>query len=315
MRKDVVPKPSQDVVPRLSIVHQPTHPTAYEQAVDYFIVAKEAQRCTPATLKHYRWTLEYFGTWLAEQGVTDPTRITAHHIRLFLNYLQSRDFTDHTVSDFARVIKTWCRFLVAEELLSANPFAKVTMPRLDKRIMPAFEQEDVRKLLAACDADGQARILVLLDTGVRVSEFVALDVGDVDLKTGTVRVRQGKGRKDRVVFLGAKAKTALRKHLILRGDPQPDEPLFPSYRHGRMTVDGMQTWLAKLGVETGVEHCHAHTFRRTFALWSLRSGMNIYALQQIMGHSDLTVLRKYLALVEEDLADAHRQHGAVDSML
>ena len=58
-----------------------------------------------------------------------------------------------------------------------------------------------------------------------------------------------------------------------------------------------------------MEDCHAHTFRRCFALWSLRSGMSIYALQQIMGHSDLTVLRRYLALVEQDLADATSNMG------
>lgn len=66
---------------------------------------------------------------------------------------------------------------------------------------------------------------------------------------------------------------------------------------------------------TGIEHCHPHTFRRTFALWSLRAGMDVYALQVIMGHSDLSMLRKYLALVEKDLEDALRKHGAVDNML
>ena len=78
---------------------------------------------------------------------------------------------------------------------------------------------------------------------------------------------------------------------------------------------GMQRLLYRLGERGGVDHCHPHTFRRTMALWSLRNGMNIFALQQIMGHSDLEVLRKYLALVGQDLEDAHREHGAVDHML
>ncbi len=83
----------------------------------------------------------------------------------------------------------------------------------------------------------------------------------------------------------------------------------------RYTVDGVQSMLARLGERAGVAHCHPHTFRRTFALWSLRAGMNIYALQRLMGHTDLTMLRRYLALVETDLAQAHREHGAVDSTL
>jgi site-specific recombinase XerD len=63
-----------------------------------------------------------------------------------------------------------------------------------------------------------------------------------------------------------------------------------------------------------VEHCNPHTFRRTFALWSLRNGMSIYHLQKLMGHSDLTTLLKYLGLTKEDLKDAHEQYGPADNM-
>ncbi|MBM3323618.1 site-specific integrase, partial [candidate division WOR-3 bacterium] len=71
----------------------------------------------------------------------------------------------------------------------------------------------------------------------------------------------------------------------------------------------------RLGQRAGVSHCTPHTFRRTFALESLRAGMNLVTLAAIMGHADLAMLRRYLALVEHDLADAHAQHGAVDAML
>jgi integrase len=104
-------------------------------------------------------------------------------------------------------------------------------------------------------------------------------------------VRQGKGRRDRVAFLGAKARKALLKYLLTRPDAEPAEPLFPSVRTGeRLKPNGLLLLCRRLGARAGVEHCHPHTFRRTFALWSLRAGMNIYALQQIMGHSDLEVL-------------------------
>ncbi|MCC7354537.1 MAG: site-specific integrase, partial [Anaerolineae bacterium] len=148
------------------------------------------------------------------------------------------------------------------------------------------------------------------------SEFLALDVGDLDVKTGAVRVRQGKGRKDRVTFLGAKARRALLRYIIARGDVLPAAPLWVREDTGeRWDYDAFHYRLRLLGEKAGVKHCTPHTFRRTCALWSLRAGMNIYALQQLMGHSDLTILRRYLALVEEDLEEAHRKHGAVDNML
>ena len=73
--------------------------------------------------------------------------------------------------------------------------------------------------------------------------------------------------------------------------------------------------LERLGNRAGVEHCHPHTFRRTFALWSLRSGMSLYHLQRLMGHEDIAVLRQYLALVDTDLKSAHEKYGAVDCTL
>ena len=73
--------------------------------------------------------------------------------------------------------------------------------------------------------------------------------------------------------------------------------------------------LRRLGQAACVAHCHPHTFRRTFALWSLRAGMNIYALQRMMGHADLQILRRYLALIDDDLRQAHDKHGAVDHVL
>jgi integrase/recombinase XerD len=73
--------------------------------------------------------------------------------------------------------------------------------------------------------------------------------------------------------------------------------------------------LRKLGVAADVQPCNPHCFRRTFALWSVRNGMNLYALQRMMGHSDIAILRRYLALVEADLQEAHARFGAVDNAL
>lgn len=104
------------------------------------------------------------------------------------------------------------------------------------------------------------------------------------------------------------------KYLLPRQAAARD-PLFVARHGGRWTVDGIQSHLAHFGARVGVAHCHPHTFRRTCALWSLRAGMNIYALAALMGHSDLTVLRRYLALVDADLQQAHARHGPVDSAL
>lgn len=305
----------------LSVLPQRS-PSRLSLAYDSFMLSLEAARRSPRTLEYYREKLGPFISWLAESGVTEVAGITADHIRHFLLQREQAGNAPMTVHHYAACIKAWCNFLVVEELLQASPMRKVKMPKLNQEILPAFSPEDVRKLLAAAhDAREKAILLFLLDSGCRLSEFLALNVGDVDVRTGAVRIRLGKGRKDRVAFLGAKARKALAKYLLWRGAPNDDEPFWLLKSPEReLTTERLTRWalraiLDRLARETGVEHCHPHTFRRTFALWSLRAGMNIYALQQIMGHSDLSMLRRYLALVEEDLQEAHRKHGAVDNML
>ena len=81
-----------------------------------------------------------------------------------------------------------------------------------------------------------------------------------------------------------------------------------------MTDSGLRQLLERIGLRAGVAHCHPHTFRRTFALWSLRNGMSIFHLQRLMGHADVTMLRRYLDLLHAGLQTAHAEHGVVDHM-
>ncbi len=286
-------------------------------ALDSFYLDAEARRLTPKTLRYYKQQLGPFLEAVKGQGIREPEGITANHIRSYLVSLEKRGLSSASQHSSARAIRAFCNFLVREELLGKSPMQKVRMPKQEKKIMPAFAPEDVQKILKACKYKRDTAItLFLLDTGCRSSEFVALNVGDVDIKTGAVKIKHGKGRKHRVAFVGAKARKALLKHFMERGDTEPNEALWLSMNTGeRLTDYGLRQLFQRLGKRAGVKHCHPHTFRRSFALWSLRAGMNIYALQQIMGHSDLAILRRYLALVEEDLKEAHKKYGAVDNML
>lgn len=288
-----------------------------EQAFDMFMLDAESRRLTPSTKRFYEQRLGRFFRWSQSQDVFDLNLVSPHLIRSYLVHLQERGLADHTQHAAARAIRTFLNFCVSEEMLSVSPMKKVRMPRLDKRILPAFEPETVKRLLAACENQRDKTIVMfLLDTGCRNAEFIALNAGDVDLKSGTVQIRLGKGRKDRVTYLGATTRKQLMRYYLERGTPGERDPIWLSFNNNqRLTTWGLIQLLGRLGERAEVEHCTPHTFRRTMALWSLRNGMNIYALQRLMGHSDLTVLMRYLALVESDLEDAHRSYGAVDNLL
>lgn len=291
-------------------------PISLDGAYEIFMLDNRARRFTPKTLEFYRCQLQPFFAWCAQRDAARVEGVTPTLIRSYLVSLQERGLKDTSINSAARAIRAFLNFCVREELIVRSPMRKVAMPRIDRRILPALSVEEVDRLLAACRKPrDRAIVLFLLDTGVRSAEFVNLNAGDVDLASGEVRIRQGKGRKDRVTYMGLQSRKELHKCLTRRGALDPAEALWVNASTGaRLTQSGLNQLLGRLGRRAGVAKCNPHSFRRTFALWSLRNGMNIYALARLMGHSDISILTRYLALVDQDLRAAHMQHGAVDSM-
>ena len=173
-----------------------------------------------------------------------------------------------------------------------------------------------------------------MDTGLRATEFASLHVGSIDARSGLVTVF-GKGQKQRQVRVGATARGAIIKMLGYRAEAAPrsgaprsgDAPLRTAYdgltgqevgageRVRSLTMHGIQVLLRRLGERAGVTPCGPHRFRRTFALWCLRDGMDLHSLRVLMGHSTLAVLQRYLALAGEDVERAHAAHSPVDKLL
>ena len=199
-----------------------------------------------------------------------------------------------------------------------NPMLKVKAPKVILDPIEPISIQDVRALLNTCqrgDLIGErdrSLFLFLLDTGARAREACNTNTKDVDLNTGAVMIRYGKGGKTRMVFIGRTTRRAMRAYLRLRHDPCP--ALFISKDEERLTYDGLRQLLdrrakrAQLGNKPKL-----HGFRRAFALNMLRSGVDIFVLQRLMGHSDLQVLHRYLAQNDEDNQLAHMRGSPVDN--
>lgn len=286
-------------------------------ALDIFLLDCEARRLTAGTRQFYRSKLRVFLAWCDDEGVEQLDRLSAHDIRRFLVHIQRRGLSSQYQHNLARAIRAFLNFCVRDELLERSPFDRVQMPRLEKKILQAFSTQDIQQILRHCLSDRDRAIcLFLLDSGVRLSELVALTVDDVNVDTGEVWVRAGKGQKQRTCYIGVRTRKQLKRYLASRDTLWGQAPLFASQATGdALTVSGMVQVMKRLRNRSGVDHCTCHTFRRTFALTCLRNGMNIYVLARLMGHSDITVLRKYLALVEADLQKAHKEFGVIDSLI
>jgi len=287
-----------------------------DTVLEMFLLHQEASHHTPKTLTHYRYTLHNFLAFLHGLNVRTPEVVKPEHIRKFLVDLQQQGKKDTTLHAHARAIKTFFNFLVNEKVLDASPMRGVSMPKLEDKILPPFSHDDVDAILDACKGPfalrNRAIILCLLDSGLRAAEFVSMNVGDVD-KDGLTRVR-GKGQKDRYVRLGAQARKALLRYLSERKDAERGQPLWQG-REGRLTVSGLQQVLRRLGRRADVVPCSPHRFRRTFAIWALREGMNVHHLRAILGHADLQMAQRYLDLVKDDIVEAHTKASPVDNFL
>lgn len=276
-----------------------------------------AKGCTAKTLSTYRQLVRPFVDYLC-QCAADLDSVTPLHIVNYLSRRRERGLSSHTVhTDWqkARAFWNWC---LRMELTTNNPFAKVEPPKKEQVLKRALSPEEVDRILQACEGKewlllrDRALILLLLDTGLRIHEAHALRVGDV---AQDVLVIKGKGGKQRIVHLSAEVRLALRRYLkayqTLRGvHLQADSPLWQGDR-GALTLHGIKLAVRKAGKRAGMT-LGSHQLRRTFATWSLRSGIDLEHLRLLMGHSDYKVLQQYLALVEQDLKRAHEQHSPLN---
>lgn len=288
--------------------------TTLGDAYSAFVLSRQAMGVSPRTLTYYSQQLRPFLDWCDGPNTTTVDAITAGTARAYLVHLQGRGLGHWTQHGAARAIRAFLRFCASDGLIDTAPV--FAMPKVPKTILPAFETAEVDRLLHACLAErDELIVLMLLDTGLRASELCALDGSDIDANTGAVFVRMGKGQKQRTVFLGTHTRRVLARYWRNSGKPGPTMPVWVSAGTGkRLTDSGLRQLLQRLGERANVAHSHPHTYRRTFALWSLRAGMDVHSLAALMGHADIGVLRQYLALTGEDLRRAHQQHSTVDNL-
>ena len=289
------------MVKSLTLVRSAPENLTLSDALESFVADAQARRLTDKTVAYYRFELSRFVAFCDRTALAE---IDGPLIRRYLTTLTKRGLKGSTVHAAARALRAWFRWCVRESLLSDDPMRNVQMPKVERPILPALSVADVETLLAACESvRDRAIILCLLDSGCRAQEFVNLNIADVNKRTGEVTVRLGKGKKSRVTFFGPRSRKELMRYLYGRTVPD-SAPLFVSDRgNHRLTVSGLAQILKRLGQVTGI-HVSPHALRRTCALWCHRKGWRLTEIQRLLGHSDLTVLLRYLDLDSEDVHEA-----------
>lgn len=222
-----------------------------------------------------------------------------------------------TVQTYHCHLRTFFRWLVAEELLAVSPMERIPAPIARPDQVEPFTPDDLRALIAAAEKSKQPRrdkalIYFLLDTGVRAGELVGLQVADLDIPQRHARVL-GKGNKERTVHFEAHTARALWAYLQRQAKTDADHVF--SGQRGPMSVSGLRQCIERLGEAAGVNDAYPHRFRHTFAIEFLRSGGQAFALQHILGHTNSQMTQKYVNFASADIQIQQRRHSPVERLL
>jgi len=298
--------------------------TSLAEDIAAFITDCQARRLSSRTIRRYQEELVAVREWLEGQGIKAVLDIRPEHLRNYLIHLAEEHKRNAGGQHIAyRVIRTFLKWHEREfDHWGFNPMTKVQAPKLSKEPLPPVPLEHVQAMLATCRTRGfrdmrdKALIMTLLDTGARAAELLALNADDVNLATGAVFIRNGKGGKARVVYVGAKTRREIARYLRLhRHDLKQQPALWVGIRWERLTHAGLWRILERRAALAGVPVPAPHSFRRAFAILSLRGGMDMESLRRLLGHSDLSIISRYLRQDQDDLRAAHMKASPVDNLL
>jgi site-specific recombinase XerD len=286
--------------------------------IGIYLHACRSRNLAAGTIEFYAKKLNAFVQFCSQQAVMNVSQIKADHIRQFLIFLNESGHRPAGTHCYYRSIKTFLKWYERETEPEnwRNPINKVDAPFVPLEPLDPVRIETIRAMMETCkqgklsDARDKASLLVLLDTGMRLAEFLALNKEDVDPITGMILIRSGKGRKPRNVYLGDKSRQVLRKYVKERKDYNP--ALWVSRSGERLTETGLRMMLRRRAAQAGVPIPSPHDFRRAFAIERWRAGVDVLTLSKLMGHTSLQVLNRYLKQIGEDLEQAAKQSSPVD---
>ena len=308
-----------------STEHPLTHTTTQKCVQDFipdwanqFYQAKKAEGVSAYTLTFYKQQLGHFLRYCEAQLITRVEEITPNVIRLFLLWHEETGHNPGGLHAAYRVLRTFLFWYESEVEPEGwkNPVHKVKAPKVPAKILEPVDIKDVSALVDTCkmttflDYRDRALLLFLLDTGVRAREILKINLEDINLVDGSVIIREGKGGKPRIVFLGKMSRKAIRAYVKHREDE--NNALWVTDDAERLTYGGLRAIIVRHSKQAGIDTPSLHSFRRAFAINMLRAEVNIYSLQALMGHSDIKTLKHYLKLSGDDLTTAHQKGSPVD---
>lgn len=281
---------------------------------DFLHHLSSEKRHSPRTCDSYQRDLQRFGRWLSSRQIDDWATVTSHDVRRYVAWLSREGLEGRSIARHLSAIRRCYQYLLREKKVRDNPALDIRAPKSGRRLPKVADVDQLNHLLDANPDDPlEVRDLCMFElmysSGLRLSELAGLDLDSVDHRGGEIRVL-GKGSKERVLPVGSKALRALDAWLAIRAGlaGESEQALFVSQRGGRLSNRSIQSRLSRWGVIKGADQrLNPHMLRHSFASHLLESSGDLRAVQELLGHADISTTQVYTHLDFQHLARVYDQ--------
>jgi len=284
---------------------------------DFLHFLRVERNLSENTLAAYQRDLERYCQFLSDRSITRPQNIKLHDIQDFIHCLVDIGLSEVSLSRNISSLRNFHRYLLSEDKTDQDPTEFLQSPRLPRKLPVVLEKEEIENILAVIDETTEkgirdvALIEMLYSTGLRVSELIAITLADVLMEQGIIRV-MGKGSKERVVPFGLRAAKSIKKYIkgvrvVLKRKQKSKNVLFLNMRGAPLSRMGVwkiiRNYVRLAGIRKPVS---PHVFRHSFATHLLEGGANLRAVQEMLGHADISTTQIYTHLDRDYLIEQHR---------
>jgi len=280
---------------------------------DFLCYLEQEKRMSPHTVSNYQRDLKQFLLFCADVELTHWRLVKSSHIRQFIAQLHRHGLAGRSIQRLLSAIRSLYRFLIREGLADNNPAQAVQAPKVEKRLPSTLDVDQMSGLLDGIAPDtviscrDHAMMELFYSSGLRLAELASLNIRDVDFGDHLVYVT-GKGNKSRVIPVGSQALNALKKWLSKRDDLGFFEQtaLFITQQGNRLGVRSIQKRLSHWGKKQGIsDKVHPHRLRHAFASHMLEASGDLRAVQELLGHADISTTQIYTHVDFQHLAKVY----------
>lgn len=287
----------------------------FQKEIDQFQRYLETERQLSAhTSQAYQRDLKKLQEYCNTEHVFELSTLKNFHIRLAISKIRRSGLSTKSIQRWLSSVKTFCKFCVREKYIQANPTEGVQAPKADKKLPKTFDTDQISQLLELESKDfissrDRAMLELTYSSGLRLSELVGLDTTRLDLRGRSVRVI-GKGNKTRDLPIGRYALAALEDWMKYRAAHNKDtqeQAVFISQQGRRISHRNVQERFKKIGASQIAQHLHPHMLRHSFASHILESSGDLKAVQDLLGHENISTTQIYTHLDFQHLAKVYDQ--------